>query len=62
MKNCAPDRRRFDRTDGYQLLYIINFFGISVGRVLEDQNQNGRVENRLINKFNLKNKNFKYKT
>jgi len=29
----APDRRRFDPLNGNQLLYIINFFGIDVGKL-----------------------------
>jgi hypothetical protein len=28
-----PDRRRFDPANGNQLLYIINFFGASVGKM-----------------------------
>lgn len=32
----APDRRRFYPLNGNQLLYIINFFGISVGKLSVD--------------------------
>lgn len=29
----TPDRRRFDPANGNQLLYMINFFGVSVGKL-----------------------------
>jgi hypothetical protein len=32
----APDRRRFDPANGNQLLYIINFFGVSIGKLSID--------------------------
>ena len=40
----SPSRRRFDRSNGYQVLFIINFFGslseqfsIKEGRVMEEK-------------------------
>lgn len=32
----SPNRRRFDPANGNQLLYIINFFGFSVGQLSID--------------------------
>jgi hypothetical protein len=32
-ENSEPDRRIFDRLNGHQVLFIINYFGKSVGRL-----------------------------
>ena len=32
----TPDRRRFDPANGNQLLYMINFFGVSIGKLSMD--------------------------
>jgi len=42
----TPDRRLFDRLDGNQILYIINFFGDSVGNLTVDDGQ--RIEDLII--------------
>lgn len=33
MANNEPDRRIFDRFNGFQVLFIINYFGKSVGKL-----------------------------
>lgn len=33
IQNNAPDRRIFDRSNGYQVLFIINYFGQSLGKL-----------------------------
>lgn len=33
LQNNEPDRRIFDRSNGYQVLFIINCFGKSLGRL-----------------------------
>jgi len=42
----SPDRRLFDRLNGNQILYLINFFGYSVGNITIDDGQ--RIENLII--------------
>ena len=42
----APDRRRFDRLNGNQLLYLINSFGHSIGKLTIDDGQ--RIENLIM--------------
>ncbi|MBV4360418.1 hypothetical protein [Pinibacter aurantiacus] len=32
MQNNEPDRRTFDRFNGFQVLFIINYFGKSLGK------------------------------
>jgi hypothetical protein len=41
--NNAPDRRIFDRLNGYQVLFIINYFGQSVGNLTVTDGR--RIEN-----------------
>jgi len=43
----APDRRIFDRLNGNQMLYLINFFGYSIGKLTIELGQ--KIEN-LISK------------
>lgn len=38
----SPDRRLFDRLNGNQILYLINFFGHSTGKITIDDGQ--RIE------------------
>jgi hypothetical protein len=45
--SSSPDRRLFDRLNGNQILYLINFFGHSVGNITIDDGQ--RIED-LITK------------
>jgi hypothetical protein len=33
IENNVPDRRKFDRFNGYQVLFIINCFGRSIGKL-----------------------------
>jgi len=33
VQNNEPDRRVFDRLNGYQVLFIINYFGQSLGKL-----------------------------
>jgi hypothetical protein len=33
IQNNEPDRRIFDRLNGYQVLFMINYFGQSVGKL-----------------------------
>ena len=42
----APDRRLFDRLNGNQILYLINFFGYSVGNLTIADGQ--RIEDLII--------------
>jgi hypothetical protein len=42
----SPDRRLFDRLNGNQILYLINFFGYSVGNITIDDGR--RIENLII--------------
>ena len=42
----SPDRRFFDRTNGNQILYIINSFGYSVGKLTINDGQ--RIESLII--------------
>lgn len=35
----APDRRAFDPVNGHQIIYLINFFGSSVGKLTIDDGQ-----------------------
>jgi hypothetical protein len=41
-----PDRRLFNRSNGNQILYLINFFGHSVGSLSVDDGQ--RIESLII--------------
>jgi hypothetical protein len=43
----APDRRIFDRLNGNQILYLINFFGYAIGKLTVESGQ--KIEN-LISK------------
>jgi hypothetical protein len=43
----VPDRRIFDRLNGNQILYLINYFGHSIGKLTIEFGQ--RIEN-LISK------------
>jgi len=42
----SPDRRFFDRSNGNQILYIINSFGYSVGKLTINDGQ--RIESLII--------------
>jgi hypothetical protein len=42
----TPDRRRFDRLNGNQLLYLINSFGHSIGKLTIDDGL--RIENLIM--------------
>jgi len=42
----SPDRRLFDRLNGNQILYLINFFGHSIGNITLDDGQ--RIENLIM--------------
>lgn len=46
---AMPDRRPFDRLNGDQILYIINFFGYSVGNLTIDDGQ--RIEDIISNQL-----------
>jgi hypothetical protein len=43
VQNNAPDRRVFDRFNGDQVLFIINYFGKSLGRLTV--NDGRKIEN-----------------
>ena len=43
---ASPDRRLFDRSNGNQILYLINFFGYSVGNLTINDGQ--RIESLII--------------
>jgi len=45
----TPDRRLFDRQNGNQILYIINFFGHSVGNLTIDDGQ--KIEDLIMNQL-----------
>jgi len=45
VQNNAPDRRIFDRFNGYQVLFIINYFGNSLGKLTVND---GREIEKLI--------------
>jgi hypothetical protein len=45
----TPDRRFFDRLNGNQILYLINFFGYSVGNLTIDDGQ--RIEELIMNQL-----------
>jgi hypothetical protein len=42
----SPDRRSFDRLNGNQILYLINFFSHSVGNITVDDGQ--RIEDLIM--------------
>lgn len=42
----TPDRRLFDRSNGNQILYLINFFGYSIGNLTVDDGQ--KIESLII--------------
>ena len=42
----TPGRRHFDRLDGNQILYMINSFGHSIGKLTIDDGQ--KIENLII--------------
>jgi hypothetical protein len=43
----TPDRRFFDRRNGNQILFIINFFGYAVGNLTIAEGQ--RIEDLILN-------------